>query len=82
MLKELLGTQYSYVKECLYSISDDVSYLDGRYFMKGGMPGMYTIMEAAVSLSETGSLNVHFLKMASVIIIQTLQTYMILRQSR
>lgn len=62
MLKELLGTQYSYVKECLYSISDDVSYLDGRYFMKGGMPGMYTIMEAAVSLSETGELECAFLK--------------------
>lgn len=61
-MKELLGTQYSYVKECLYAIDDDVSYLDGRYFMKGGMPGMYTIMEAAVSLSEDGELECAFLQ--------------------
>lgn len=61
-MKELLGTQYSYVKECLYAIDSEVSYYDGRYFMKGGRPGMYTIKEAAVSLSETGEVECAFLK--------------------
>lgn len=61
-LKELLGIKYSYVKECLYSISDEVKYLDGRYFMKGAMPGMYTLMEASVALGEDGTLECAFLQ--------------------
>ena len=61
-MKELLGTKYSYVKECLYAVDDDVDYSNGRYFLKGGQPGMYTIMEAAVCLSDDGELECAFLQ--------------------
>lgn len=61
-LKKLLGTKYSYVKECMHSIDSDVEYLDGIYFMKGAMPGNYTFMEAAVVLTESEEIECAFLE--------------------
>ena len=61
-LKKLLGTKYDYVMECLYSIDMDVRYADGIYFMQGGMPGLYTFMEAAVSLTDDGEIECGFLQ--------------------
>ncbi|MDD7218389.1 MAG: serine/threonine-protein kinase [Clostridia bacterium] len=61
-LKKMLGTKYDYVKECLYTIDSDVKYTDGIYFMKGGMPGLYSIMEAAVTLTDDGQIECGFLQ--------------------
>lgn len=61
-LKKLLGTKYSYVKECLQIIDTDVEYWDGDYFMKGAVPGLYSFMEAAVLLSDDGEIACSFLE--------------------
>ncbi|MDO4340225.1 MAG: serine/threonine-protein kinase [Eubacteriales bacterium] len=61
-LKKVLGTKYSYVKECLQTIDSDVKYWDGTYFMQGAVPGLYTIMEAAISLTDDEELECSFLE--------------------
>lgn len=61
-LKQLLGTEYDYVMECLYSVEGDVQYADGIYFMKGAMPGLYNFMEAAITLWDNGEIECSFLQ--------------------
>lgn len=61
-LEELLGKEYSYVKECMYAIGPDIRYIDGNYFMSGGMPGLYSIMEAAITLTDEEEIECAFLQ--------------------
>lgn len=61
-LEQLLGKEYSYVKECMYAIDSDVRYIDGKYFMSGGMPGLYSIMEAAITLTDDEEIECAFLQ--------------------
>ena len=61
-LKELLGTKYSYVKECLQVIDTEVEYWEGIYFMKGAVPGLYNFMEAAITLSDDRQIECGFLE--------------------
>ena len=61
-LKTLLGTEYSYVKECMHSIDSDVKYSDGEYFMQGWMPGGFSFMEAAMTLTNDENIECAFLE--------------------
>lgn len=66
-MKKLLGTNYSYVSRCMdYVSSGSIRYEDACYFMAGGMPGLYTIMEAAVSLHENGQIECAYLENSDI----------------
>ena len=54
-LKDTLGNEYDYLKECLTTIDDITYYTDYMsYYMEGGIPGLYTIMEASLVIYQNG----------------------------
>ena len=62
-MQGLLGAKYSYVEECLNMIDEpEYSEEEGVYFFEGGIPGLYTICEAAVSVTQDGRVECAFLE--------------------
>lgn len=66
-LKELLADDYNLFMESMHSITIPMRYDGTTITIHGGVPGLYTIMEAKLQVHESGAIHVAFLDNSRII---------------
>lgn len=62
-LKEVLGTKYTYFIECFEVIEKvDYDYHRKAYYFSGAVPGLYTVMEGACTIYQSGEIECAYLE--------------------